>query len=84
MVVHRHGRVLHERVIAIGTGAMEMSVDFIARAVVESAIDVPVVELEPVQDVYVIVEVSAVHNQYVFLIRDVKTPVLVAVIVRRA
>lgn len=79
LVVDGHRGVLHERVVAVGPRAVEMPIDFVARAVRQSAVDVTIVELESVQDVDVVVEVLAVHDQDVFFVGNIETPVLVAV-----
>lgn len=81
LLVHGHRGVLHERVLAVGSGAVEVPVDLVAGTVRQSAVDVPVVKLEAVQDFDVVVEVLAVHDQYVFLVGHVKATVLVAVVV---
>lgn len=80
LVVHRHGGVLHEGIVAVRPGTVEVPVHFVAGTVREATVDVSVVELETVQDVDVVVEIFAVHNQDVFFVRHVETPVLVAVI----
>lgn len=60
---------------------MKMSVDLIARAVWQPAVDVPIVKFKTVQDFYVIVEVFRMDYEDVFLVGDVEAPVLIAVVV---
>lgn len=84
LVVLRHGRVLHEGVVAIGSGAMEVAIDFVTGTLGKTTIDVSVVELETIKDLDVVVEVLAVHYEHVLFVGDVETTVLVAVEVGRA
>lgn len=60
---------------------MKMSVDFIAGTIWKTAIHIAIVKLKTVQDVDIVVEVFAVHYQHVFFIGNVKTSVLIAMIV---
>jgi hypothetical protein len=58
---------------------MEVPVDLVAGTVRETAVDVAVVEFEAVEDLDVVVEVLAVHDEDVLLVGDVEAAVLVAV-----
>lgn len=84
LVVQRHRGVLYEGVVAVVSGAVEVSVDFVAVARRQSAVDVAVVELEPFEDFDVVVEIFAVHEKVVVAVRDVQTSLLVAVVVDAA
>jgi hypothetical protein len=79
LVVLCHRGVLHEGVVAVGPSAMEVPVDLVAGTVRETAVDVAVVEFEAVEDLDVVVEVLAVHDEDVLLVGDVEAAVLVAV-----
>lgn len=71
LVMQRHSGVLNKRIIAIVSGAMEMPIGLITRTIIETTVNVSVIEFEPIKNFDVIVEVFTVHNQYVFLIGDV-------------
>lgn len=79
LIVQSHSGILHEGVTAVGPSAVEVSVDFVAWAIGQPAVDVPVVKLESIQYVDVVVEVLTVHNKHFLLVRHVEATVLVAV-----
>lgn len=58
---------------------MEVTVDFVAWTALQATVNVSVVELESVEDVNVVVEVLAVHDEDVLFVGDVEAAVLVAV-----
>lgn len=81
LIVQRHGRILHERIITVPSGAVEMPVDLVARTIRKATVHVAIVKLKAIQDVDVIMEVLAMHDQDVFFVGNIETPVLVAMIV---
>lgn len=56
-----------------------MSVDLITGTAVQATVYIAVIELKPIQNIDIVVEIFAVHDEYVLFVSDIEAAVLVAV-----
>lgn len=64
-VVLGHGAVPHKRVVAPGSGAVKVSVDFVVVADGPAAVDHPFIEFKPFKDGDVVVKFFSVYIEHV-------------------
>lgn len=79
LLMRAHGGVAHERVVAVGSRAVEMSIDLVVVAARESAVDTSIEEDEALHDVNIIVEVFGMQDKDVLTIGHIVASVLDAV-----